>query len=178
MLSRSIHAVTNGKISFLFLRLSNTTSEWTPGVGDGQGGLACYDSWGRRVGHDWATDLIWSDLNITFWASHMVLIVKNQSASARDIREAGSISGSGRSRGGGHGNPLQYSCLEKPKDRGAWWATIHMVAQSLYTTEVIQHTCMYNITFYLLNNQSIYLYIYIYHTFFIHSSIDGHFSCL
>ena len=36
-------------------------SLWTPGVGDGQGGLACCDSWGRRVGHDWATDLIWSD---------------------------------------------------------------------------------------------------------------------
>ena len=56
---------------------------------------------------------------------------------------------------------LQYSCLEKPMDRGAWWATIHMVVQS-DTTEVIQHACMYNITFYLLNNLSIYLSIYIY----------------
>ena len=37
-------------------------SQWTPGVGDGQGGLACCDSWGHRVGHNWATDLIWSDL--------------------------------------------------------------------------------------------------------------------
>ena len=35
----------------------------------------------------------------------------------------GSISGSGRTPGGGHGNPRQYSCLENPKDRGAWWAT-------------------------------------------------------
>ena len=47
--------------------------EWTPGVGDGQGGLACCDSWGRRVRHDWVTDLIWSDLTyldhkkITYW---------------------------------------------------------------------------------------------------------------
>ena len=39
--------------------LDGRESEWTLGVGDGQGGLACCDSWGRRVGHDWATDLIW-----------------------------------------------------------------------------------------------------------------------
>ena len=37
--------------------------EWTPGVGDGQGGLACCNSWGRRVGHDWATELNWTELN-------------------------------------------------------------------------------------------------------------------
>ena len=41
--------------------LDGRESEWTPGVGDGQGGLACCDSWGRRVGHNWVTDLIWSD---------------------------------------------------------------------------------------------------------------------
>ena len=43
---------------------------------------------------------------------------------------AGSITGSGRSPEGGHGNPLQYSCLENPMDRGAWWATVHEVAKS------------------------------------------------
>jgi len=42
----------------------------------------------------------------------------------------GSIPGSGRSPGGGHGNPLQYSCLENPTDRGAWQATVHRVANS------------------------------------------------
>ena len=42
----------------------------------------------------------------------------------------GSIPGSGRSPGGGHGNPLQYSCLENPMDRGGWWATVHGVAKS------------------------------------------------
>ena len=42
----------------------------------------------------------------------------------------GSIPGSGRSPGGGHGNPLQYSCLENPMDRGAWWATIHKVTKN------------------------------------------------
>ena len=47
-------------------------------------------------------------------------VVKNLSANAGDVREAGLIPGSGRSPGGGHGNPLQYSCLENPLDRGAW----------------------------------------------------------
>ena len=44
--------------------------------------------------------------------------------------DMGSIPGSGRSPGGGHGNPLQCSCLETPVDRGAWWAAVHQVAQS------------------------------------------------
>ena len=55
----------------------------------------------------------------------VVLVVKNLPANARDIRDAGLITGSGRSPGGGHGNPLQYSCLENPMDRGAWQATVH-----------------------------------------------------
>ena len=60
----------------------------------------------------------------------MVLVVKNLPANARDIRDADSIPGLGRSLGGGHGNPLKYSCLENLMDRGAWWATVHMVAKS------------------------------------------------
>ena len=52
------------------------------------------------------------------------LVVKNPPANAGDIGDAGWIAGSGRSPGGGHGNPLQYSCLENPMDRGAWWATV------------------------------------------------------
>ena len=55
----------------------------------------------------------------------VVLVVKNLPANAGDIRDMGSIPGSGRSPGGGHGNPLQYSCLEDPMDRGAWWVTVH-----------------------------------------------------
>ena len=51
---------------------------------------------------------------------------KESSCNAGDT---GSIPGSGRSPGGGHGNPLQYSCLENPMDRGAWWATVHWVAK-------------------------------------------------
>ena len=54
----------------------------------------------------------------------MVLVVKNPSAKAGDIRDAGSIPGSGSFRGG-HSNPFQYSCLENAKDRGAWWAIVH-----------------------------------------------------
>ena len=55
---------------------------------------------------------------------------KNPPANAGDIRDAGSISGSGRSPGGGHDNPLEYSCLDNPKDRGAWWATVHRVVKN------------------------------------------------
>ena len=57
-------------------------------------------------------------------------MVKNQPANAGDIRDASSIPGSERSPGGGHGNPLQYSCLENLMDRGAWRVTMHTVAQS------------------------------------------------
>ena len=52
-------------------------------------------------------------------------MVKNTPANAGDIIDAGSIPGSGRSPGGGHGNPVQYSCVENPTDRGVWWATVH-----------------------------------------------------
>ena len=57
-------------------------------------------------------------------------VVKNLPANTGDIRDAGLIPGSGRSHGGGHGNPLQYSCLENPTDRGAWRATVHRVTKS------------------------------------------------
>ena len=62
--------------------------------------------------------------------SQVALVVKNPPANAGDIRDSGSISGSGRSSGGGHGNPLQYSCLENHMDRGAWRATVHGVTKS------------------------------------------------
>ena len=60
----------------------------------------------------------------------MVLMVKNPSANAGDSGGMGWIPGSERSPGGVHSNPLQYSCLESPLDRGAWWAVAHGVAQS------------------------------------------------
>ena len=52
-------------------------------------------------------------------------MVKNLLANARDIRDTGSTPGLGGFPGGVHGNPLQYSCLENPMDRGAWRATVH-----------------------------------------------------
>ena len=57
-------------------------------------------------------------------------MVNNLPASAGDAGDVGLIPGSGRFPGGGRGNPLQYSCLENPKDRGAWRATVHEVAES------------------------------------------------
>ena len=57
-------------------------------------------------------------------------MVKNLPANAGDVRNSGLIPGSGRSPAEGIGNPLQYSCLENPMDRGAWQATVHGVAQN------------------------------------------------
>ena len=66
-------------------------------------------------------------------------MVKNLLASAGDIRDMGSIPGSGRSPGEGHGNQPQYSCLENPMDRGAWWATVHGVTKG-WTQLKLLHT--------------------------------------
>ena len=60
-------------------------------------------------------------------ASQMVLLVKNPPANAEDV---GSTSGLGGSPGGGHGNLIQYSCLENSMDRGAWWATVYGATKS------------------------------------------------
>ena len=70
-------------------------------------------------------------------------MVKNPPADAGDITDMGSTPGWGRSLGEGHGNPLQYSCLENPMDRGAWQATIHGVAKSqtrLKQLSIAQHS--------------------------------------
>ena len=64
------------------------------------------------------------------WASQVVLVVKNLVANSRDIRDMGLIPGLGRPPGGEQGHPLQYSCLENPMDRGAWWAPVHRVTKS------------------------------------------------
>ena len=57
-------------------------------------------------------------------ASEVALVIKNPPANAGGTRDTGSIPGSGRSPGGGLGNPQQYSCLENPMNRGAWQATV------------------------------------------------------
>ena len=69
----------------------------------------------------------------------MVLAVKNARANSGDIRDADLIPGSGRPPGEGIGNPLQYSCLGNPMDRGAWRATVHRITES-DMTEATEHT--------------------------------------
>ena len=66
----------------------------------------------------------------THGACHVVLVVKNPPANAGDTGDPGSIPESGRSPGGGNGNPLQYSCLENPMNRGPLQATVHGVTKS------------------------------------------------
>ena len=65
----------------------------------------------------------------------MALVVKKLPANAGDVRDTGSVPGWGRSPGGGHCNPLQYSCLENPMDTEAWQATVHRVEKELDTTK-------------------------------------------
>ena len=66
---------------------------------------------------------------ICVWSSQVALVIKNPPANAGDIRDVGSIPGSGRFPGERHVNPLQYSCLENPIDRETWWATQSMGSQ-------------------------------------------------
>ena len=85
-------------------------------------------SWVAQVG---IGDCLSREKREEIWAPfQVVLVVKNPSANAGDIRHSGLILWSGRSPGGGHGNPPLYSCLENPRDRGAWRATVHGVSKS------------------------------------------------
>ena len=67
---------------------------------------------------------------MTLDTDKVMLVVKNPPANAGDLRDSGSIPGLGRSPRVGNGNPLQYSCMENPMDRGGWQATVHRVAES------------------------------------------------
>ena len=69
--------------------------------------------------------LTWTHIN--YWASQVVLVVKNPLGNAGDIGDTGSIPVSGRSPGGVHGNPFQYSCLENSLDRQAGWTMVHSI---------------------------------------------------
>ena len=73
--------------------------------------------------------------------SQVMLVVKNVPTNAGDVRDTGSIPGSGRSPGEGHSNPLQYSCLENTTDRGAWLAIVHGVPKSqIQLKQLSMHT--------------------------------------
>ena len=69
-------------------------------------------------------------------------VVKNLPANAGNLRDTGSVPRSRRSQGGGNGNPLQYSCMENPMDRGAWQATVHGVtkSQTRPSTHILSYT--------------------------------------
>ena len=108
-------------------RLNGHEFEQALGVGDRQGSLACCSPWGCKE-LDTTERLNWTEVCLR--ASQVSLVVKNQPASVGDLRDMGSIPGSGRSLGAGHSNALQYSCLENPMDRGAWWAIVHRVTKS------------------------------------------------
>ena len=69
-------------------------------------------------------------------------MVKNPPANTGDSGDAGSVLGSGRSPGGGHGNPLQYSCLQTPTDGEAWQATVHRVIEEWDSTEATERACV------------------------------------
>ena len=97
--------------------------------------------------------------------TQVALVINNLPVSAGNLRDSDLIPGLGRSPGGGHGNPLQYSCLENPMDRGAWWATVHSITKSwtwlkLGCTHTHTHT-----------------HPHTNHVFFIPSSVDGPWGC-
>ena len=74
-------------------------------------------------------------------ASQVALLVKNTSANAGATGGTRSSPGSGKSPGGGYRNPLQYSCLENPMDRGAWGTAVHGIEKSLTWLKRLKHTC-------------------------------------
>ena len=92
--------------------------------------------WATTVYELWNSTILLSYLTenfgnlFAFMASQFELVINNPLSSEGDIRDVGLIPGSARSPGGGHGNPLQYSCLENPMERGAWRATVHRATKT------------------------------------------------
>ena len=85
----------------------------------------------------------------------MAIVVKNPPANAGDVRDKGSAPGWGRVSGEGYGNPLRYSCLGNPMDRGGWWATVHRIAKS--QTQLSMHGYIHTYLFILTVSLSILL---------------------
>ena len=83
---------------------------------------------------------LWNIKNIMNLITLMVLVVKNPPANAGNAGFMGSIPGSGRSPGEGHGNPLQYSCLKNPMDRGDWWSRVHRITKNPTQRNNLVHT--------------------------------------
>ena len=90
------------------------------------------------------------------------IYIKNPSVNAEDIRDMGLIPVSGRSLGEGHGNPLQYSCLENPMDRAVFWDTVHRVSKSrtwLKQLNIHAYTYTFNLNSIPINNIWDYLFL-------------------
>ena len=98
---------------------TDRTNVWTPSGGRGMVGWDELGDWDRHI-YPTAHKMGFPDGSAG----------KESTRNAGDTGDAGSIPGSGRSPGRGNGSPLQYSCLEDPTDRGAWWATVHGVTES------------------------------------------------
>ena len=115
------------------------TPVFLPGESHGQRSLVGYRPRGHKesdttkqlhsLTHSEGFTRLWRK-NQAKWDSQMALVIKDLPANAEDVRGAGSIPGMGRFPGGGHGNPVQYSCQKNPMYRGAWQATVHRVAKS------------------------------------------------
>ena len=114
--------------------------EQAPGDGEGQGGLGCCSPWGHKesdMTEQLNSNNRWGKKGVPAAASG-----QKPTCHCRRCKRQGSIPGSGRAPGGGHGNSLQYSCLEKPMDRGAWWATVHGISKSQTQLKWLStHTC-------------------------------------
>ena len=115
-------------------------------------------------------------------ASQVVQWLKNLPINAGDVRDTGSIPGSGRSPGEEHGNPLQYSSLENLMDRGAGWATVHGVAKSqTQLKRLSMHACivaLQMLCYFLLHSKVDQLYLHIYPLFSGFPSHLGHHRAL
>ena len=128
-----------GKLKKTQVAESHSQSLWISRSGWGPG--MCFSNESPGVHYCWDHPLrplflagCWISHSLTIeekslWPSQVVLVGKNPPANAGDVRDKGSIPGSGRSFRGGHGNPFQYSCLENPMDWGAWRAIVRGVAR-------------------------------------------------
>ena len=110
-------------------RLNGHGFGWTPGVGGGQRGLVCCGSWGCKES-DTTERLNWTELETYILNFPAGASGEESTCQCRDVSNTGSTPESGRSPREGHGNPLQYSCLENPVDRGAWRATVQRITKS------------------------------------------------
>ena len=129
LMAYTVHGILQARIlewvAFPFSRGSSQPRDRTQ-VSRIAGGF--FTSWATREAH--------GKLMIPFIAFYLplrplvALFVRNLPSNAGDIRDTGSVPGSGRFPGGGNGSPLQYSCLENPMDRGAWRAMVHGIAKS------------------------------------------------